>query len=291
VLTPTQRFYVRCNFPLPTDPAGLSVGGLVERQLEAVDLGGFEQRRLVATIECAGNGRAYLQPPVPGEQWELGAVSTAEWAGVPLRELLREARVRPEAVEIVFEAADGFARSLPLEVALQPDTLLVTAMNGEPLPHLHGGPVRVLVPGWYGMAAVKWLTRVEAVAEPFHGHFQVERYVVEGRPVRQMAVRAVISEARPGRVRGYAWTGLGRVRSVELSTDGGKTFEQARLLPQAGPYAWVEWLADWQPDRPGEHVLVARATDSEGRVQPLEQSWSELGYANNQARPVTVDVI
>ena len=138
------------------------------------------------------------------------------------------------------------------------------------------------------MAAVKWLTRIEAIAEPFRGHFQVERYVIEGRPVREMAVRAVITEARPGRVRGYAWTGRGRIRSVELSADGGQTFAPARLAAPAGPYAWVEWVADWQPDGPGEHLLIARATDSTGRVQPLEQSWSELGYANNQARPVSV---
>jgi len=270
---------------------GLSVGGLVEHPLAApIDLGGFEQRRLVATLECAGNGRAFLQPPVPGEQWELGAVSTAEWEGIPLRSLLELARLRREAVEVVFEAADGFARSLPLEVALHPETLLVTAMNGEPLPHLHGGPVRVLVPGWYGMAAVKWLTRIEAVGEPFRGHFQVERYVIDGRSMGEMAVRAVISEARPGRVRGYAWTGRGTVRSVELSADGGRTFAPARLLPAAGPHAWVEWIAGWQPDGPGENFLIARATDSGGRVQPLEQSWNELGYANNQARPVRVMV-
>jgi DMSO/TMAO reductase YedYZ molybdopterin-dependent catalytic subunit len=288
VLTPNHRFYVRSNFPLPARFPGLSVGGLVERPLEAVDLAGFEHRRVVATVECAGNGRAFLQPPVPGEQWELGAVSTAEWSGVQLCAVLEEARVRPEAVEILFEAADGFARSLPFEVALAPDTLLVTVMNGEPLPLLHGGPVRVLVPGWYGMAAVKWLSRIEAVGEPFRGHYQAERYVVEGRPVREMAVRAIISDARPGSVRGYAWTGRGTISSVELNVDGGQTVGPARLLPPAGPYAWVEWVADWQPARPGEHVLVARATDSEGRVQPLEQSWNELGYANNQARPVTV---
>jgi DMSO/TMAO reductase YedYZ molybdopterin-dependent catalytic subunit len=227
---------------------------------------------------------------VPGEQWELGAVSTAEWSGIPLRAVLEQARVQPGAVEIVFHAADGFARSLPLEVALQRDTLLVRTMNSEPLPHVHGGPVRVLVPGWYGMAAVKWLTRIEAVGEPFRGHFQSERYVIEGRPVREMEVRAVICEARPGRVRGYAWTGRGRVRSVELSADSGLTFLTARLLPSAGPHAWVEWVSDWQPDRPGEHVLVARATDSAGRVQSIEQNWNELGYANNQARPLTVNV-
>jgi DMSO/TMAO reductase YedYZ molybdopterin-dependent catalytic subunit len=288
VLTPNHRFYVRSNFSLPVGSPGLNVGGLVERPLTDLDLGGFEHRRLVATMECAGNGRAFLQPPVPGEQWELGAVSTAEWAGVPLRTVLEVARVRPDAVEILFEGADGFARSLPLDVAVAPDTLLVTAMNGEPLPLLHGGPVRVVVPGWYGMAAVKWLRRIEAVGEPFRGHYQAERYVVDGGPVREMAVRAIISEARPGSVRGYAWTGRGTVSSVELSVDGGQTFEQVRLLPPAGPYAWVEWEADWHPERPGEHVLVARATDSEGRVQPLEQSWNELGYANNQARLVTV---
>ncbi len=209
---------------------------------------------------------------------------------MPLAAVLAEAGIRPEAVEVLFEAADGYARSLPVETACDPDTLLVTEMNGEPLPHLHGGPVRVLVPGWYGMAAVKWVTRIAPIAEPFRGHFQLERYVIDGRPVREMAVRAIIVAARPGSVRGYAWTGRGTIERVELSADGGRTFAPARLGRSAGPRAWTEWDVEWRPEEPGDHHLVARAFDSEGRVQPLEQSWNELGYANNQARPLTVTV-
>ena len=289
-MTPTERFYVRSNFPLPDPAPGLAVEGLVERPLTAVDLSRFERRSLAATLECAGNGRAFLEPPAPGEQWELGAVSTAEWAGVSLAAVLAEAGVRPQAIEVLFEAADGYARSLPLETARHPDTLLVTEMNGEPLPELHGGPVRVLVPGWYGMAAVKWVTRIAPLAEPFRGHFQVERYVIDGQPVREMAVRAIIVSARPGSVRGYAWTGRGTIERVELSADGGRTFTAARLGASAGPRAWTVWEFDWQPEGTGEHHLLARAIDSEGRVQPLEQSWNELGYANNQARPLAVIV-
>ena len=281
---------MRSNFPLPDPPRGLAIGGLVEHQSAALDLGGFEPKRLVATLECAGNGRSFLEPPVPGEQWDLGAVSTAEWEGVSLKAVLEAAGVRPEAVEVVFEAADGYARSLPLETALDADTLLVTMMNGEPLPALHGGPVRVLVPGWYGMAAVKWLTRIDAVGEPFRGHFQAERYVIDGRPVREMEVRAIITAAGPGTAAGYAWTGRGTVNRVELSSDGGRTFSEARLGASAGPYGWTAWEAEWRADGPGEHVLVARAFDSSGRVQPLEQSWNALGYANNQAQPVIVTV-
>ena len=264
--------------------------GLVERPLAAVDLSRFEHRSLAATLECAGNGRAFLEPPAPGEQWELGAVSTAEWAGVSLAAVLGEAGVRSTAIEVLFEAADGYARSLPLQTALHPETLLVTEMNGEPLPHLHGGPVRVLVPGWYGMAAVKWVSRIAPIAEPFRGHFQVERYVIDRRPVQEMAVRAIIISASPGSVRGFAWTGRGTIERVELSADGGRTFVSVRLGRSAGPHAWTEWDADWWPGKPGDHQLIARAIDSAGRVQPLEQSWNELGYANNQARPLTVMV-
>ena len=245
---------------------------------------------MVATLECAGNGRAFLDPPAPGEQWQSGAVSTAEWEGVILAEVLQDAGVRAGSVEVPFTAADGYQRSLPLETALFPTTLLVQRMNGEPLPREHGGPVRVLVPGWYGMAAVKWVTRIEPISQPFDGHFQVEKYVVDGRPVREMAVRSVITRAVPGQVRGYAWSGRGNITGVELSCDGGGTWNPAQLGASAPPYGWTEWLVRWKPAGPGEHVLLSRATDSAGRTQPLEQSWNELGYANNAAQPLTVRV-
>lgn len=290
LLTPNHAFYLRNNFPPPSSWPGLTVGGEVERPIEEVDLGRYQARKLVATLECAGNGRAFLQPPAPGEQWELGAVSTAEWEGVSLADVLMDAGVREGSVEVLFSAGDGFQRSLPVETALSPTTMLVQRMNGEPLPREHGGPLRALVPGWYGMAAVKWLTRVEPISRPFEGHFQVEKYVVEGRPVREMAVRSVITGAAPGEVRGYAWSGRGSIVRVELSADQGGSWSEARLGASAPPYGWTEWLVRWKPAGPGEHLLISRATDSTGRTQPLEQSWNELGYANNAAQPVTVRV-
>jgi len=295
LLTPIERFYARNNFPFPAGWPGLRVGGAVERpvQLSLADLRERPRRRLVATLECAGNGRAFLDPPVPGEPWRLGAVSTAEWEGVPLAEVLAPTGLRGGCVEVLFEAADGFARSLPLERALHPDTLLVLGMNGEPLPPAQGGPLRLLVPGWYGMAAVKWVTGVEALTEPFRGRFQVEKYVIDGRPVRETAVRALIvappADATlprsPQRVRGLAWSGHGPIRAVELSEDGGSSWMPARLERHPHAYAWTWWEADWTPSREGPLSLLARASDQAGNEQPLHQAWNALGYANNAAVP------
>jgi DMSO/TMAO reductase YedYZ molybdopterin-dependent catalytic subunit len=299
LLTPVAAFYARNNFPVPDSWPGLTVDGEVEEPLflDAAALAGLPHRRLVATVECAGNGRRHMAQPASGEQWGLGAVSTAEWEGFELRQLLEKARVRDGVVEIVFEAADGFARSLPLERALHPDTLLATGMNGETLPRKHGGPVRVVVPGWYGMAAVKWVRRVAAVKEPFRGHYQVERYVVEGRPVREMKVRAVIAEpvagavlaaGEPATIRGYAWTGSGRVAAVEVSTNGGASWVPAELRGDEVPYAWREWNMGWTPAA-GAHRLLAVAATDRGERQPVEPGWNELGYENNSA--VAVDVV
>lgn len=289
LITPNESFYIRCNFPLPTGWSGLELAGLVDRPAGRVSLEHFGRRRLVATLECAGNARAFLTPPTPGDQWELGAVSTAEWAGVSLAEVLAQAGLDSTAREVVFDCADGYARSLPVERALHPDTLLATEMNGVPLPAEHGGPLRLLVPGWYGMASAKWVTRITPVADPFRGHFQVEKYVIGDRPVREMEVRSVIVAAGSDGVRGFAWSGLGAISSVELSIDGGATWTRSRLGDEAPPYGWTAWRHDWTPD-PGTYTLISRATDGSGRVQPLDQNWNELGYANNQARPLRVTV-
>ena len=299
LVTPSESFYVRDNLPAPAPPTALVVDGDVARplRLSPEALAGRAERELVVTTECAGNGRAFMTPPVEGEQWSLGAVSTAAWRGVPLVRVLEEAGVSAAAVEVGFEGSDGFARSLPLEAARDPDILLATAMNGADLPHQHGGPLRLLVPRWYGMASVKWLSRITALREPFRGHFQVERYVIGDRPVRVMAVRAVITEPGPGtrvsgraRVAGYAWSGRGEIVAVEVSDDGGASWLPATLVEGAPPYAWWRWELDWRPRAAGEVTLLARATDSAGRVQPLEPVWNALGYENNAAVPVSVTV-
>lgn len=299
LITANRDFYHRNNFPYPESWPGLSVEGEVDRplQLDLAALGNRPQRSLTVTLECAGNGRRFLEPPVPGERWGVGAVGTAEWEGSPLAGVLEEAAIRPGLAEILFEAADGFARSLPLERAMHPDTLLVTRMNGEPLPREHGGPLRLLVPGWYGMAAVKWLARIVALREPFRGHFQVERYVVGERPVREMAVRALIISPADGaairageplQVEGLAWSGAGQVSGVEVSADGGQTWQEAALGEGAGEYAWRRWSALLAAPEPGPVALLARARDGAGRRQPLEQNWNQLGYENNAAVPVSV---
>lgn len=299
-LTPLSAFYVRNNFPIPPTATLLTVGGAVKRPLSlaADDLRRLPRRRLTATLECAGNGRAFMNPSVPGEPWRLGAVSTAAWEGVPLSAVLGQAEVAAEAVEAVFSGADGFVRSLPIDIALGEDVLLVDMMNGEPLTPEHGAPFRLLVAGWYGMAAVKWLTKIEVSRTPFRGHFQVERYVIGDRPVRTMQVRALILDpadgatvpAAPQLVRGVAWTGAGCVTVVELSEDGGTTWRSATLLGTSQPYTWRRWAAAWSPTQPGPATLLARATDSNGAQQPLQPVWNALGYANNASVPQHVHV-
>src|SRR6185369_5265881 len=228
VVMPTARFYVRNHFQIPAlDPATfrLSVGGLVEHPLclSLRDLENMRSRSAVVTLECAGNGRSFFQPAIPGEPWDLGAVSTAEWTGVPLHEVLARAGVRPSARQVLFRGADGgvvgadgavaqpgqppvrFERSLALDDALEGDVLLAYAMNGELLPIQHGFPLRAVVPSWYAMASVKWLTDIELVERPSLGHYQQDKYWYEwqrgGRIVREpvtvQLVRALITEPAP----------------------------------------------------------------------------------------------
>ncbi len=265
-------------------------------------------RTSTVTLECAGNGRSFLQPPAPGEQWGLGAVSTAEWTGVTLRSLLEPRGLSPAAVEILFRGADAgtppgtarriaFERSLPLDRALADDVLVAYAMNGGPIPAEHGAPLRLVVPAWYGMASVKWLTEIEVLEQPFRGFYQAERYVVGDRPLREMRPRAVIvaplgevAATRATTIRGYAWSGHGPVARVEVSTDGGATWRDARLGAAISPAAWREWTIEWTPER-GAHELFARAMDAAGEAQPLAQRRDPLGYENNAAQPVRVAAV
>jgi DMSO/TMAO reductase YedYZ molybdopterin-dependent catalytic subunit len=263
-------------------------------------------RSLIVTLECAGNGRAYVDPPVSGEQWRLGAVGTAEWTGVPLRHVLELARLEPRAVEIVFAGADEgsaggkrmrFERSLPVDRALGGDVLLATAMNGEPLPPDHGAPVRLVVPGLYGMASVKWLARIVASDRLFRGFFQADRYVVDGAPLPPIVPRALITSPRDGTVvtgptmvRGYCWSGGAPIARVDVSADGGSSWTDAELAPAVSPYAWRRWQHLWEPPGPGEATLLARAWTIDGECQPLSPVRTALGYLNNAAHPITVRI-
>ena len=317
VVMPNARFYVRNHFATPQlDPGSwrLEVKGLVDRplQLSLRDLHNLRSETLVATLECAGNGRSAFDPPTDGEQWQLGAVSTAEWTGVPLAEILGRAGLTPQAVEVVFRGADQgnvgdaadpvrFERSLPVADAGHPGSLLAYAMNGEPLPLEHGYPLRLIVPGWYAVASVKWLTEIEAIGSQFAGFFQTKRYVYETpqdgavarEPVRLQQVRSVITQPSAGQevttgdlvIRGVAWSGAAPIDKVEVSIGNGP-WRNARLIGQQHRHSWQWWELLTRIDDPGETTLRARATDLAGRTQPEQPRWNRLGYGGNAVQNV-----
>lgn len=307
-VTPAGRHYVRSHFTFPEPPSAISIGGALRdpRSFSVADLRALPARTLTVTLECAGNGRSFLDPPAPGEQWGLGAVGTARWTGVALRSLVEPAGLSGGVVELLFRGADAglpadvgrriqYERSLPIGRALADDVIVAYAMNGEDLPPEHGAPARLVVPTWYGMASVKWLAEIVALEEPFRGFYQADRYVIDDRPLGPMRPRAVIvaplrdiAADAPTVIRGYAWSGRGPVARVELSTDGGRAWHDALLGPADGPAAWREFRAEWTP-RAGSHMLLARATDTAGETQGVRNIANRLGYANNAAQPVRVD--
>ncbi len=318
--TPAERFYIRSNFPFPPgtgEDQPLRLGGAV-RQAREWTVGALlerVQRSLVVTTECASNGRTGFAPTPEGEPWRWSAVSTAEWTGVPLVELLEEADVDPEAVEILFTGRDRgaagdasgpihFQRSLPLEKARDPDTLVALAMNGAPIPLEHGAPLRLIVPGWYGMASVKWLESIEAITQPFRGHFQHARYRYEyadgsSAPVTVMRPRAIITDpvnnarlpAGTVRIRGWAWSGQGPIDAVEVAVGGGDdVWQPARVEVPSSRHAWHRWTFDWIPSGPGLHILRCRATDASGDRQPDHARWNRHGYGNNAIHPTYVEI-
>ena len=323
VITPTPLFYARNHFAVPLINADewrlcLEDGFAHPTQLTYREVRSLPSRTLLATMECAGNGRSGLQPPADGEPWNYGAASTAEWTGVPLRTVLEMAGLRDDSTTIVIEGADRghvaaaggtirYARSMSLQQALQTDSLLAYAMNGELLTPTHGFPVRLLVAGWYGMASVKWVTRIAATREPFRGFYQVDRYIMAHpergetttTPLEAMRVRSLITAPQPGatlasgrqRIDGLAWSGVAPVSRVEVSVDG-QPWQPTQLTSATERYAWRRWEFFWQAGSSGSHELRSRAFDEAGNSQPGQPEWNKLGYANNaiQALTVTVDV-
>lgn len=326
-ITPNDRFYVRNHFAAPTLESAswrLRVEGAVSQALELTldDLKKMPSRTQVTLLECAGNSRVFLNPAARGVQWEMGAVSNAEWMGVPLAAVLERAGVKPEAVEVILEGADSgelkdppkpagvihFTRSLPLSKARQPEVLLAYRMNGADLPPSHGFPLRAVVPGWYGMASVKWLTRLIVTDTPYQGHFQTVDYAYWERknglpnrtPLSEIQVKAAISrpfirEVVPAkgryRVHGAAWAGESEVQKVEISADGGKTWADAHLRDRPVRYAWRFWEYNWRvPETPGRYALMARATDAKGRTQPLQRDNDRENYMISHVLPVEVEV-
>ena len=318
-LTPVELFYVRNHFDVPALDAALrlAVDGWVERSLELrlEDLRPLPSHTVVVTLECAGNGRTTMTPRPPGTPWGWGAVSTGRFTGVPLRHVLERTGPREGAVEVAFTGADRgevapgrvepFTRSLPLDVALAPDTLLVREMNGAALTADHGFPLRLVVPGWYGVASVKWLTRITVLRRRLEAFYQTERYVYEGErgtpdgaPVTRMRVRSLVARPADGaelargpvEIAGSAWSGDAPIREVAVSTDGGATWRLADLEPPESPHGVTRWRLRWDPPAPGGHVIVSRASDAAGRVQPLEPVWNAQGYGNNVVQRVRVTV-
>ncbi|MCX5394749.1 sulfite oxidase [Streptomyces sp. NBC_00094] len=330
-VTPPGLHYVLVHYDIPaTDAADwrLTLGGRVLRPL-ALDLDGLRARPSVTrrvTLECAGNGRAHLTPRPVSQPWLVEAVGTADWTGVPLAALLAEAGTAEDAVEAVFTGADhglergveqDYRRSLPLSVAADParEVLVAYEMNGAPLPPQHGSPLRLVVPGWYGMAHVKWLRDITLTATPYTGFQQSVAYRLRGpapdaadapddpgEPVTLIAPRALMIPpgfpdfmsrtrvVRPGPVplAGRAWSGHGPVTRVEVSEDGGAAWTDAEVdHDPAHPWAWASWHTTWTAT-PGLRRLTVRATDAEGHVQPLAAPWNRGGFANNLVQRVEV---
>jgi DMSO/TMAO reductase YedYZ molybdopterin-dependent catalytic subunit len=322
-ITPIGLHYLLVHYDIPiVDPATwrLTIGGRVERELDLTleDLKARNPVTAPVTMECAGNGRAMLEPRPVSQPWLAEAVGTAEWTGVALAPLLDEAGVGDDAVEVVFTGLDRgveggveqlYERSLALADARQDDVLLAYACNGVPLPPQHGFPLRLVVPGWYGMTSVKWLQRITLVDEPFTGYQMVTGYRMRaaegdaGTPITRIEPRSLLvppgipdfmTRRRfllPGRHRleGRAWSGWGPIERVEVSTDGGASWSEATVGDPPGPAAWTPFSLDWDAGE-GEHVVCARAHDATGRSQPDAPTWNVGGYSNNavQRIPVTV---
>jgi DMSO/TMAO reductase YedYZ molybdopterin-dependent catalytic subunit/rhodanese-related sulfurtransferase/glyoxylase-like metal-dependent hydrolase (beta-lactamase superfamily II) len=321
VVMPTAHFYIRNHFTTPVlDPElyELTVTGLVDRplRLRLHDLHNMPSHSLVCTLECAGNGRRHFDPPVDGEQWHFGAASTAEWTGVPLVEILDRAGLTAGAHDVVFRGADAglvdgatapvrFERALSVDDARACGALVAYAMNGESLPLQHGRPVRLIVPDWYSVASVKWLTEIEVIGHRFEAFFQTKRYNYEWErdggvvrePVRLQRVRALIAEPTDGAsvtageivVRGVAWSGAAPIDRVDVSIGEGP-WQPARLIGERRRHSWQWWELFTQCDVRGPSTVRARATDLAGRTQPERPEWNRLGYGGNAMQTISIEV-
>jgi DMSO/TMAO reductase YedYZ molybdopterin-dependent catalytic subunit len=300
-VTPTESHFLRSHFQVPrfVDRAiALDGAGGRPVTLPLTELNAREWRTVVATLECAGNGRAEMSPRPPGEPWRRGAISTAIWRGIPLAALLAEGHLPPGTVEILVTGADHgaprpgapevrYQRSLPIEKAMDRDVILAFTMNGRPIPVEHGGPARLIVPGWYAMASVKWVTSIAALDHPFEGFFQTSSYVYRDHPVTTLRVSSRVvapmerEELRAGEIAawGWAWSGLAPIAGVDLSLDSGR-WMPALVDENDDRTAWVLWRATLAAAR-GTHQLRVRARDLAGRVQPEVPPWNPLGYGNN----------
>jgi sulfite oxidase len=324
-LTPAEHFFVRnhMNEPSTLDASDwkLSVGGEVEKPftISLAELAKLESHSVVNTLECAGNGRAFQNPKVPGVQWQKGAVSTGRFTGPRLQSLLERASVKGTGKHVMFRGLDEvpgkvppFVRSIPIAKAMDPDTLVATHLNGAPLPKHNGFPARAMVPGWIGAASCKWLTEIKVLDKEFEGNFMSPGYRMpnlqvkpgeavkpeDTHPVTALNVKSLISTPLDGStlrsraviIQGVAWAGEADIERVDVSADGGSTWQAAELGKDKAPYAWRLFSYKWNAAKPGDYTILSRATDSQGRVQPTAPVWNPSGYLNNAIDQVKVHV-
>ncbi len=324
-ITPNDRFYVRSHIPTPplvaVEDLSLQVDGVVGTPLTLTldALKALPRATVTVSLECAGNGRAFFEPTMPGIQWERGAVGNARWTGARLADILTKAGVRDSARNVAMYGADRplgtmppFIRQVPIAKAMHPDTIIAYEMNGEPLPLVHGFPFRAIVPGWEGAYAVKWLSRLEAIETDFDGFWVATAYRYPTRPVapgaavapadmapvQGLVVKSIITRpldgtvTAPGRVAvaGHAWAGERDIARVDVSTDRGVTWQPARLVGEQARYAWRRFEFEFEATAPGSHVVLSRATDSEGETQPMVPAWNPSGYLWNVADLVRFEV-
>ena len=309
---PNELFFIRSYGPILTtlEPSEwrLKVTGLVEREIELTleDLKQLPQRTMTAFLECSGNSRSGFEPETEGTKWSDSAIGNAEWHGVSLSSVLNLAGVKPGAVDVVTQGADlgDMQRGLPIDVAMGADVMLVWQMNGADLPRPNGGPVRLLVPGWGGIASTKWIVGLDVIDHAFAGHYNRELYTLitedeeRVRPVREMPVKSVIVSPRPGEsvshgeqtMYGYAWSGYGAIKKVEVSIDGGSHWQEATITHDGGRRSWVRFESQWDATA-GPAVICSRATDERGLQQPEHALWNAKGYQMNAVShvPVIID--
>ena len=324
-ITPVNHFFVRDHMFAPAkidaNTWKLTIGGEVEKPvtLTLADLQKVPIHAVTNTMECAGNGRSLQSPKVPGIQWGKGAVGNAKFSGPSLKVLLEKADVKDTGKHVMFRGLDEvpgkvppFVRSIPIEKAIDADTLVATHMNGAPLTGHHGFPARVVTPGWAGAASCKWLTEITVLDKPAEGNFMSPGYrlpntqVKPGEAVKPedthsvtgLTVKSLIAgpsdgaKLKPGKqeIKGVAWAGEADITKVEISTDGGASWNPAQLGNDHAKYAWRLWSYAWKPAKSGDYVILSRATDSQGHVQPDAAVWNPSGYLYNAYDQVKVYV-
>lgn len=323
-ITPNDAFYVRSHLPIPqVDAAGwaLKIGGEVDSPLSLPvdEIRKLPSTTVTVTLECAGNGRAFFQPAVAGIQWEKGAVSTARFTGARMADVLKKAGVKSGALNVEMHAADrplgtmpAFVRQVPMAKAMHPDTLVAYEMNGQPIPQVHGAPLRAIIPGWEGAYSIKWLNALNVLARESESFWVVTGYRYPSRriapgaavdakdmaPLTGLVVKSLITTPADGAsppagrvaVAGFAWAGEDDIKAVDISVDNGATWRPARLTGEQARYAWRRFEFEFNAPRPESYLILSRATDSRGRMQPAVSQWNPSGYLWNQYDSIRIEV-